>query len=76
MQSSRLIATIQANNGVQSVSKTGVESIKSVASIFKVIDKNDLKKAAEEHGFNCVSSEENFLPNGKSLLTFEFIRGR
>lgn len=73
---SRLIATIQSNNGVKSVSQTGVESIKSVASIFRVVDKQDLQKSAANHGFECVSSEENFLPNGKSLLSYEFIRGK
>lgn len=69
---SRLIITIQSNNGVQSVSKTGVESIKTVGSIFKIIDGDDLQIKAMLFGFECVGSEENFLPNGKSLLTHEF----
>jgi hypothetical protein len=69
-----LIVTIQSNNGVQSVSKTGVESIKSVASIFKPIEQKDLRKTALIFGFTCISSEENFLPNGKSLLTYEFAK--
>ena len=71
-QSCNLIATIQSNNGVQTVSKTGVESIKSVASIFKIIDKIDLQTKAAKFGFDCISSEENFLPNGKSLITYQF----
>ncbi|QHV97799.1 class I SAM-dependent methyltransferase [Spirosoma endbachense] len=68
----KLIITIQSNNGVQSVSKTGVESIKSVGSIFKTIGQEDLKTEAVTFGFDCVGSEENFLPNGKSLCTYEF----
>lgn len=68
----KLIITIQSNNGVQSVSHTGVESVKSVASIFKTIDKDDLQKEAVAFGFDCVGSEENFLSNGKSLRTYEF----
>ena len=69
---SNLIVTIQSNNGIQSVSKTGVESIKSVGSIFRIVEKEDLQEKAGIIGFVCTGSEENFLPNGKSLLTFEF----
>lgn len=68
----KLIVTIQSNNGVQSVSKTGVESIKSVSGIFKIVDKDDLQTKAGMFGFECAGWEENFLPNGKSLLTYEF----
>ena len=71
-QSCRLIVTIQSNNGVQTVSKTGVESIKSIASIFKIIDRDDLQTKATKFGFDYISSEENFLPNRKSLITYEF----
>lgn len=69
---SKLVVTVQSNNGVQSVSKTGIESIKSVASIFKPVDKEDLQKIALTFGFKLVGSEENFLPNGKSLITYDF----
>lgn len=68
----KLVVTIQSNNGVQTVSKTGVESIKAVASIFKIIGKDDLQTKAAMFKFDCVSWEENFLPNGKSLLTYDF----
>ena len=71
---SKLVATIQSNNGVQSVSTTGVESVKSVGSIFKIVDREVLKIKAGIFGFDCIGSEENFLPNGKSLVTFEFLR--
>ncbi|WP_254561824.1 hypothetical protein [Dyadobacter diqingensis] len=70
----KLIVTIQSNNGVQSVSQTGVESIKSVASIFKTVDKKNLQKTALSFGFECNGLEENFLPNGKSLLTYELTK--
>jgi hypothetical protein len=69
-----LVVTIQSNNGVQSVSTTGVESVKSVGSIFKIVDREALKIRAGIFGFECVGSEENFLPNGKSLVSFEFLK--
>ena len=68
----KLLVTIQSNNGVQSVSTTGIESVKSVGSIFKIIEKEDLLTRAGMFGFECSGLEENFLPNGKSLLTYEF----
>ncbi|MFC0517346.1 class I SAM-dependent methyltransferase [Mucilaginibacter angelicae] len=71
----RLIITIQSNNGNQSVSQTGVESIKSVKEIFKIVDKDNLQISASMFGFELIGSEENILPNGKSFLTYEFGRG-
>jgi hypothetical protein len=71
-EAATLIVTIQSNNGVTSVSKTGVEPIKSVASIFKVVDRESLKATALAYGFQAVEMEENYLPNGKSLLTYIF----
>jgi len=73
-KSTKLIITIQSNNGSQSVSQTGVESIKSVKEIFKIVDKDNLQVNAVKAGFGLIGSEENFLPNGKSLLTYEFAR--
>jgi len=70
----KLIITIQSNNGNQSVSQTGVESIKSVKEIFKTVDKGNLQVNALKVGFELISSEENTLPNGKSFLTYEFSR--
>lgn len=68
----RLIVTIQSNNGNQSVSQTGVESIKSIKDLFKIVDKQELQLCASAAGFELIGSEENKLPNGKSLLTYEF----
>jgi hypothetical protein len=68
----KLIITIQSNNGSQSVSQTGVESIKSVKDIFKIVDKDQLQINALAFGFKLIGSEENILPNGKSFITLEF----
>lgn len=72
--STKLVITIQSNNGNQSVSQTGVESIKSVKEIFKIVDKDDLRVNALKIGFELIGSEENILPNGKSFFTYEFSR--
>lgn len=69
-----LIVTIQSNNGIQSVSVTGVETIKSVGQIFKAIDPEELLFTADKFGFFKVAHEENFLPNKKSLKTYDFIK--
>ena len=68
----KIIVTIQANNGNQSVSHTAIESIKSIKDIFKAVDREDLTIHAAKQGFVCMGTEENVLPNGKSLLTYEF----
>ena len=73
-ESTKLIITIQSNNGNQSVSQTGVESIKSVKEIFKIVDKDNLQVNALKVGFELIGSEENVLPNGKSFFTYEFER--
>jgi len=75
-ENGKLIVTIQSNNGNQSVSQTGVESIKSIKDLFKIVDSQRLHSFASEIGFKLIGSEENVLPNGKCLLTYEFIRGK
>jgi hypothetical protein len=72
--SSILIITIQSNNGNQSVSPTGIESIKAVKDIFAIVDPDSVKTAAATVDFKCIGSEENMLPNGKSFLTYAFSR--
>jgi hypothetical protein len=67
------IATIQSNNNLQSVSPTGIESVKKAGLIFKVIDPRIMLAKAKETGFTHIGSEENQLPNGKALLTFDFV---
>ena len=67
-----VVVTIQSNNGVTSVSNTGVESIKQAGSVFKAIDAATLLEKAAQAGFVLVNKEENFLPNGKSFKTYLF----
>jgi len=69
-----LIITIQYNNGNQSVSKTGVESVKAVKDIFTPVNQEILQITALESGFKLMGSEENSLPNGKVFFTYEFSR--
>jgi hypothetical protein len=67
-----LLVSIQANNHQQSVGATGIESIKNVEEIFSIVDPGKLAIAAEESGFALIGKEENFLPGGKSIITFHF----
>jgi hypothetical protein len=67
-----LVATIQENNGVSSISQTGIETIKSAGQIFRLISDSDLVSVADKFGFNKIDFEENVLPNGKSLKTYTF----
>jgi transketolase C-terminal domain/subunit len=67
-----LVATIQENNGVSSISQTGVETIKTAGQIFRLISDSDLVSVADKFGFNKIDFEENILPNGKSLKTYTF----
>ena len=69
-----LIVTIQSNNGALSVGRSGIESVKSVELIFRLVEPDDLKIVAEKFGFLKVSEEENFLPDKKSLKTYDFIK--
>jgi len=69
-----LVVTIQENNGVSSVSQTGIETIKSAGQIFRLIDTNDLLSFADKFGFVKTDFEENILPNKKSLKTYTFIK--
>jgi len=67
-----VLITIQVNNGVSSISKTGIETVKLVGQIFKLVDSKDLLVFADRFGFAIIESEENLLPNGKILETFCF----
>lgn len=69
-----LIITIQDNNGVNSVSLTGIETIKSVGQIFKLISENELIEVANKFGFIKIGFEENILPNKKILKTSIFVK--
>lgn len=67
-----LIAIIQKNNNVNSVSPTGVESIKEVGSVFQIVDEFEFEKNAQEKGFKLLNKTEHFLANGKSFVCFDF----
>ncbi len=73
-QSAILIITLQVDNGIKSVSQTGISSIQAVGQIFTYVDEGELKKIAARSGFELVASEENMFQNGKSFITHEFIR--
>lgn len=68
-----LIVSIQYNNNKQSVTDTGIESIKKAGEIFSIVDPDILLTRAAEFGYTLIGKEENLLPNGKSIKTFHFI---
>jgi hypothetical protein len=67
-----LIVSIQSNNNKQSVSPTGIESVKKAGEIFSIVNPEVLVSEASETGFMQIGKEENALPNGKSIITFHF----
>ena len=71
-----LIISIQLNNNQQSVSPTGIESIKKAGEIFSIIDPDVLQSKAAETGYKLIGKEENILPNGKSIITCHFVADR
>jgi hypothetical protein len=68
-----LIISIQSNNNKQSVSPTGIESIKKVGKIFSIINPQRLLSKTSVTGYRLIWKEENVLPDGKSIITFHFI---
>jgi hypothetical protein len=68
----RLYLPIQENNGVSSVSQTGIETIKSAGQLFRLVPENDLVSVADKFGFYKTDFEEHILPNKKSLKTYTF----
>jgi hypothetical protein len=67
-----LVVTIQENNGVSSVSQTGIETIKSAGQLFKLVSESDLVSVADKFGFVKTDFEEHILLNKKSLKTYTF----
>jgi len=67
-----VVVTIQENNGVTSVSQTGIETIKSAGQIFRIVPESELLNIAEKFGFYQIDFEEHILPNKKSLKTYTF----
>jgi hypothetical protein len=68
-----LVVSIQSNNNRQSISPTGIESIKKAGEIFSVVSPEMLLSKAAETGYRLIGKEENDLPNGKSIITFHFV---
>jgi len=68
-----LVVSIQSNNNRQSISPTGIESIKKAGEIFSIVNPDMLQSRAAETGYRLIGKEENELPNGKSIMTFHFI---
>jgi 2-polyprenyl-3-methyl-5-hydroxy-6-metoxy-1,4-benzoquinol methylase len=68
-----LVVSIQSNNNKQTVSPTGIESVKKAGEIFSIIDPEEMLSKAAEKGFRLIGKEDNILPNGKSIITFHFV---
>ena len=68
-----LIISIQSNNNKESVSPTGIDSIKKAGEIFSIVNPEDLERKAVEAEYRLIGKEENILPNGKSIITFDFM---
>ena len=71
-----LVISIQSNNNKQTVSPTGIESVKKAGEIFSIVDPEKLTSKASDTGYKLMGKEENMLPNGKSIITFHFVVGR
>lgn len=71
-----LVISIQSNNNKQTVSPTGIESVKKAGEIFSIVDPELLTSKTLENGYKLMGKEENILPNGKSIITFHFVAGR
>ena len=69
-----VIVTIQSNNGNGAVSQSGIEGVKVLNGQFKSINREIVLTAMNGFGFNLAEEESNELPNGKTFLTFTFIK--
>ncbi len=70
-ESANLIVTIQSNNGAGSVSQTGIETVKFLKDIFKIVNRKELQSQASKFGFELIGWEEYILPNDKSFILLE-----
>ncbi len=68
-----LVVSIQSNKNKQTVSPTGIESVKKAGEIFSIVDPEELLNKTTETGYKLIEKEENLLPNGKSIVTFHFV---
>ena len=63
---------IQNNNGISSISKTGIKSLNSLGSIFREVFIDDLISEFDRVGFQETEQDEIELPNGKSFTIADF----
>jgi hypothetical protein len=68
-----LVVSIQSNNNKQTVTPTGIESVKKAGEIFSIVDPDELLRKSTEKGYNFMGKEENILPNGKSIISFHLV---
>lgn len=71
-QGGSLVVILQKNNGVTSVSNSGVDSVKQVGKVFSLVDEETFEKKINTLNYIRTNRTENFLPNGKSLINLEF----
>ncbi len=69
-----VIVTIQLNNGNGAVSQSGIEGVKVLSGQFKSIDREIVLKAFSDADFSLQLEEANTLPNGKTFLTFTYLK--
>ena len=65
-------AIIQSNNGISSVSRTGVHSLNRLESVFREVSPDELTAEFTEADFTETEREEIPLPNGKSFFSIDF----
>ena len=65
--------TVQSNNNLQSVSPTGVESVKKAGIIFSTVDPEVMLVKAKELGYALVDEQVNQLPNGKVFMSEKMV---
>lgn len=63
---------VQKNNGISSISKTGIDSLKSLAPIFNEVSIVELISEFDRVGFQTTVRDEIELPNGKSFVVTDF----
>lgn len=65
---------IQNNNGITSISRTGIHSLNKLEPIFSEISSDELISGFDQVGFEITEQDEIPLPNGKSFTVIDFKR--
>lgn len=74
-QGGSLVVIFQKNNGVTSVSNSGIDSVKQVGKVFNLVDEETFEEKISIFKYTRTKRNEHFLPNGKSLINLEFKKG-